>query len=64
MVLLKNGLDNNIIDNFTEKNEIVTFIYKLQKELIKNCEYLISKNIEIYEAIKKNIETMGKIWTI
>ena len=52
--------DNNIIDNFTEINEIMTFIYKFQKELIKNCEYLISKNNDVYEAIKRDKGTRGK----
>ena len=52
--------DNNIINNFPPDNEIVQFIFKFQKELIKNCELLINHNKTIFESIRNYKITMGK----
>ena len=52
--------DNNIINNFPLDNEIINFIFKFQKELIKNCEILINHNKSIFESIKNHKITMGK----
>ena len=47
-------------NNFPRDNEIINFIFKFQKELIKNCEILINHNKSIFESIKNHKITMGK----